>query len=215
MGQRTGRSDAHLLGGLAGPSLGRRVLTAGLLVLGWFVLVTLASGWLLPEGVLRGRAPGQGWEGSGDVLVLALQILAYNLISVVVIAGASFFATAYRWTDGRYLSVGYLVLAVQVTLNAVVLGTWSFSTSLAAPPLGERLLGMLDLTQRSGLWEMAGQVLVASALARMATVRTHAGTTTTRPWSQARPSRAEVGVVALGLALMALGAAIEAFALRS
>ena len=199
---------------LGDPSLVTRVWTTLTALLMVFVVVTLLSNLLLPEGLLRGRAPGQAWQGATDPFRLAAQILAYNLISVFVIFVGSLFA---RRGEGRshFFSVGYLVLFTLATLNAVVLGTWSFSDAGSPVPLGHRLVGMLDLAHRAGVWEMVGQALLACALARSSLVRTQGGDTTVRPVSALRLSRTEAWVLASGFVSMVVGALVEGFAITT
>lgn len=179
-----------------------------------FVGVTVLSHVLLPEGLLRGRNPLQGWEESGSTATLAAQIFVYNLVSVAMIALASLFAS--RKDDrSAYLSAGYLAFFVLVTANAVTLGTWSFSLGGEPAALLTRVAGMFQVWRRSGLWEMSGQLLVTCALARAAVVRTTGRTTETRSLREARPSRPELVTVAVGLALMLAGAIIESLAIHT
>lgn len=201
---------------LGGPSLLPRVLTAATLVVVLFPLLVALSHWLLPEGLLRGWNPLQQWEESPRPWVLAAQLFAFNLISVVVIAATSLFA-GKRSGERTYLSVAYSVLAVFLALNAVTLGTWSFSSAPAGgvPGLGGRLLGLLDLTHRAATWEMAGQVLITCALAGISVVRTSGRETTTRPLRQVRLTRAEVVAVVVGLVLMVTGAVVEAWSINA
>lgn len=122
-----------------------------------------------------------------------MQIFCYNGLSVIVIAGASLFGKKAA-EEKNYLSVGYLVMLVLVCLNGVVLGTWSFSESTQAISLIGRLVGMFDITHRAALWEITGQIFIASALAHISLVRTSGRVTTTRAFKMIRFSRAEIGI---------------------
>lgn len=177
-----------------------------------FFIVVVASYIILPEGVLKSKNPLANFDTSRNIAISTLQIFSYNLLSVLAIIFASLFSFSNR--NDSFLSYGYLALGVQFTINAVVLGTWSFSaTNLAAPDLHVRLLRTFDIFHRSGLWEMMGQLMIACALARISFIRTNGKSVEHRPFRDIRVSNIEIATILLGLLLMLIGAMIESHAI--
>lgn len=197
---------------LAAPRLAARVGAAYLAFLLLFFGLTVISYYLLPEGLLKNKHPLHNWTTSPDLWASTMQIWGFNLISVLVMQVGNLFARRISGTDA-VLGYGYYGFYVQVALNAVVLGTWSFSMAQAAVPLGERIVRTFDLAHRAGLWEMSGQLLAVCATARRAWIVSEGKTETVRPWAQVRPSAAEAAVLLLGVALMFAGAYIESAAI--
>ncbi len=103
-----------------------RIATTYILFLAVFFTITVFSYSLLPEGSLRGRQPAQNWDTSNHLLVSTLQIFAFNQLSVVMILLGNAFSSRKNPEQG-YLPIGYLVFFTQISINAVSLGTWSFS----------------------------------------------------------------------------------------
>ena len=195
-------------------SLCRRIVAPALIATVVFVFVTLASHWLLPSGVLRDRNPLQSWDESPNAAKLAVQIFAYNQISVVIIVIGSLFANR-RDGEEWYFSTGYLAFFTLVGMNAVTLGTWSFAVETDEPPVIDRLVGMLDIIHRSGLWEMAGQLLITCACAHIALVRSTGSNTCTRSFREMHMAPSEKGAIAVGVLLMLTGAIIESIAIST
>jgi hypothetical protein len=189
-----------------------RIPTAIVLYLALFFGSAILSYFLLPEGLLRNKNPLQNWEVSNSLLVGALQIFSYNLLSVLVILCANLFANAGQ-QDGIYLPYGYIGLAVLYTLNGITLGTWSFSVEREWIPLADRLLQTFNLAQRAGLWEMLGQLLIACATAGIAIVKVNGKDVSSRKLREVRLSGIEKGALALGVCLMLAGALIESNAI--
>lgn len=197
---------------LGGDSLKERLLwTAALFCLVFFG-VTVLSHFLLPEGCLKNRNPLQAWETSDNAAVLTAQIFGYNLLSVLVIGLGSLFASKKEGEE-RYLSYGYLAFFAMIGINGAVQGTWSFSVESDPVPLMQRLLRTFDLAHRAGLWEMLGQMSIACALARIATVRTSGSATATRRLRDIRLAVPERIALAAGFLLMLIGAGVESAAI--
>ncbi len=197
---------------LANQNVWVRVVYAVILYISIFIATTIVSYFLLPEGMLKNKNPAQNWEMSRSVLTAALQIFAYNLGSVVLIAIVSLFAKKNK-NEQRYISLGYLVMLILVVINGVVLGTWSFAIGSPPVPLLDRLLGIFDIFHRAALWEMIGQIFILSGLANIAIVRTNAKRTVARKMTEVKLTYAEKIVLISGLVLMLLGAVIEAIAI--
>ncbi len=132
-----------------------RLAIAFIVFFALFFIATIASYALLPDGALTAKNSLSDFDLSNDIGTSAVQIFSWNLLSVLVMGLASLFAFANR--NGTYLSYGYLGLGVQFIINAITLGTWSFTaTAMAAPGLSARLFRAVDIFHRAGPWEMQG-----------------------------------------------------------
>lgn len=191
-----------------------RILFTIIIFLILFYSITIISYFVFPEGLMKNKNPLQSWETSSSTFVLVSQIFFYNMLSVIIIAFGSLFGQK-KEEENNYLSIGYLGFFSIICMNAVVLGTWSFSMAGAAVPLFERIIQSFNLVHRAGLWEMLGQLLITCALARIATILTSGKNTVTRKIRDIRLSRAEVIVLALGFALMFVGAVVESLAINA
>lgn len=105
--------------------------------------------------------------------------------------------------------MGYLCFLVFIAINAVTLGTWSFSTQAQSVSLPERLLGMFHITKNAGMVEMFGQLLITCALANKYLVMTCKNITKTRKASSILWAKQDILCFMLGLLAMFLGAVIE------
>ena len=117
--------------------------------------------------------------------------------------------------EANYLSLGYLAFYVQICINGVVLGTWSFAAADTAVPLIARITHSFDLVHKAGLWEMMGQLLITCAVAHIATVLTNGKETVTRKIKDVHLTTAEKIALTAGFALMLAGAIIESIAINS
>ncbi|MFD1174918.1 hypothetical protein ACFQ3W_01175 [Paenibacillus puldeungensis] len=199
---------------LSSERVGVRIIVALILFFILFFGVMTISYYLLPEGLLKNKNPLQNWENSDNTLILTLQIFFYNQLSVLVILLGSLFA---KKKDGEknYLSIGYTAFFMFICINAIVLGTWSFSVTSEAVPLLGRFTRTFDLAHRAGLWEMLGQLVVTCAAAQIATVRTSGKTTVTRKFKDIHPSTGEKVAFLGGILLMLVGAVVESIAINS
>jgi hypothetical protein len=173
-----------------------------------FVPATVASHYLLPEGILRGKHPIiRALQFSPNVWLATLQICAYNLIPTALIVGANLLAQRSRFAEERYVPIGYTAFWGLTVLYAVVLGTWSFEVAAPAPPLGRRLLRVLDVTRRAGLLEFSAYLLAAATSYKF-TLRysDRRQVIASRKWGEVRLTGAERALLALACLLL-LGAA--------
>jgi hypothetical protein len=141
-----------------------------------------------------------------------VQILSFNLLSVVVII----LANTFLWRTNKaqcFMPLGYLAFFAQIIINAVVLGTWSFSASIDAVPLIVRIIGTFDLVHRAGLWEMSGQLFILCATARISLVITDCKETTKRNWRTIKLTKSEKGAFSLGFIFMLTGALLESYSI--
>lgn len=128
-----------------------------------FVLVWTVAYYLLPEGMLRGRSGAAvlaGEEAAGSFALEFLRIFAINLLPM----GLVIYANYLLLIDGYPL--GYLPPLIWSLMYAVTLGTNSFSI-----PLPEPMAPSLAVFGRSGPYEMAAYILMATATYGVSTHR--------------------------------------------
>lgn len=171
-----------------------------------FFGVTIISYYLLPKGFLSNQSNMKDFETSTSLLVCTLQIFFFNMISVLCILVASIFS---RKKGEIYVSSGYYCFVLFVIINAITLGTGSFSEVVVDVALFERIISMFHITKHAGLVEMLGQVLIACSLANKSLVLTDGKQTTTRKLKEINYTKTEIAVFAFGLIIMFLGALIE------
>lgn len=171
-----------------------------------FLGVTIISYYLLPKGFLTRQNNMRDFETSASLLACALQIFSFNMISVLCIAFASLFS---KKKDGMYVSYGYYCFVLLITMNAITLGTGSFSEVLVEVSLFERLVSMLYITKYAGLVEMLGQMLIVCSLANKSLVMTDGKQTTTRKVKEINCTKTEIVVFIFGLLLKFLAALVE------
>ena len=129
---------------------------------GIFLPTVIASYYLLPEGILRGKHPIiSQLEFSSDLLILTLQIFGYNLLLMILIIAANLIAQQSRIAREKFVPIGYTAFWVVTLLLAVYTGTWSFEVVTAAPPLQDRLVRVFDILHHSGLVEISAYILAA------------------------------------------------------
>lgn len=177
-----------------------------------FYEVTILSYFLLPEGFLLKKNSVTDFTTSKNFLVCAMQIFSYNMLSIVVVIFESLFA---RKKEGEkcYKSYGCLGFFVFIILNAITLGTWSFTVNTNSVPLMERIIRTFDIVHNAGLLEMYGQLLITGSLATKYLVMTEGKNTTTRKIMDLKMKRSEIITLIGGLLLMFAGALIESHAI--
>lgn len=199
---------------LSSSSLKERIFGTSILFFVIFFGAMFISYFLLPEGLLKNKNPLQHWETSDNTLILALQIFFYNLLSVLVIVLASLFGNK-KESEVNYLSVGYIAFFALISINGIVLGTWSFSVESEAVPLLDRITRTFDLVHRAGLWEMMGQLLITCATAHIATILTSGKDTVTRTVREIRLTNPEKAALMAGIVFIMIGAVIESIAINT
>ena len=171
-----------------------------------FFGVTIISYYLIPKGFLSNLSNMRDFETSTSLLVCTLQIFFFNMISVLCILVASIFSIK---KGEIYVSYGYYCFVLFVIINAITLGTGSFSEVVVDVALFERIISMFHITKHAGLVEMLGQVLIACSLANKSLVMTDGKQTTTRKLKEINYTKTEIAVFTFGLIIMFLGALIE------
>ena len=110
-----------------------------------------------------------------------------------------------------FFPFGYLSFFAMMTINAVVLGTWSFSVAIDAVPLIDRLVGTFDILHRAGLWEMSGQLFILCATVKISLIICDGKETIKKSWRTIKLSTQEIMAISIGLAFMLIGAVIESY----
>lgn len=198
---------------LSSNSLKERIIYSVILFFVLFFGAMFISYFLLPEGLLKNKNPLQSWDTSDNTLILTLQIFFYNLLSVLAIVLASLFGQK-KESEANYLSIGYVAFFTLISINGLVLGTWSFSVESEAVPLLGRITRTFDLVHRAGLWEMMGQLLVTCAIAHIATVLTSGKNTVTRKIREIRLKNSEKAALMVGIVFILIGAVIESISIN-
>jgi hypothetical protein len=199
---------------LASENVYLRISTTSFLFVVIFFTITTISYFLLPDGILRSKNPAQNWDTSNNVLVSTLQIFLFNQLSVVVILFGNTFSSRKN-SEQDYIPLGYLAFFTQISINAITLGTWSFSVVSESVPLLDRIIGTFDILHRGGLWEMSGQLLILCATAKISMIMTDGKKTSVRSWKEVSLSKQEVFILGVGVILMLIGAFVESLSIIS
>lgn len=198
--------------GVISDRVSERILWLSVLFFLVFFGTTILSYYLLPEGFLLGKNRISDFRTSENLLLCAVQIFLYNMLSVFVLFFGSAFAKR-KEERGTYLSYGQVGFFAFILLNAVTLGTWSFTANPNSVPLPARLLRTFDIVHNAGLLEMYGQLLITSALATKYLVMTEGRKTTTRKIWEIQFSKSELLTLICGFLLMFTGALVESRAI--
>lgn len=199
---------------ISSKSVKERIIWAIVLFFIFFFSIVIVSYYFLPEGLLKNKNPAQNWSPSDNVVILALQIFVYNMLSVVIIFLASLFASK-KSDEKEYLSVGYSVFYTLIAINAVVLGTWSFSVESSSPSLLSRIAGLFNLFDKAAFWEMMGQLLITCAVAKIAVVKSCGKQTIKSSFKEIKLEKLEKIILQIGIILMLIGAIIESVAINT
>lgn len=189
-----------------------RIITTCILLFIFFVTITIVSYYLLPQGLLLNKNSIKNWDTSPNLIISALQIISYNLISVVVLLFGNIFLVRKNKSQ-CFMPLGYLGFFAMIAVNAVTLGTWSFSVITTSIPLIQRIIGTFDILHRAALWEMIGQLFIVCATVKISLIITDGKETTTKSWKTIKLSRQEITIISLALILMLIGAFIESYAI--
>ena len=189
-----------------------RILTTCILLFLFFFTITIASYYLLPQGLLLNKNSLKNWDTSQNLIICALQIISYNMLSVIVLLLGNIFLVRKNKSQ-CFMPLGYLGFFAMIAVNAVTLGTWSFSVVTTSIPLIQRIIGTFDILHRAGLWEMIGQLFIVCATVKISLIITDGKETTIKNWKTIKLSKQEVTFIILGLILMLMGAFIESYAI--
>ena len=185
-----------------------RIITLTIIFLLVFFGVTILSYYLLPEGFLLNKNNGTNFNTSTNIIICTLQIFAWNMISVVAIFIGSLFSKKNN-DKQQYLSLSYLVFIVLISLSAITLGTWSFSVNTESVPLLERIISMFNITERAGLVELYGMLLITCSLANKSLIMSIKNKTITKKMKDIKWNKKEIICSVCGILLMLIAAFIE------
>ena len=193
---------------LTSDKLFERIITLTIIFLLVFFGVTILSYYLLPEGFLLNKNNGTNFNTSTNIIICTLQIFAWNMISVVAIFIGSLFSKKNN-DQQQYLSLSYLVFIVLILLSAITLGTWSFTFKTESVPLLERIISMFHITERAGLVELYGMLLITCSLANKSLVMSIKNKTITKKMKDIKWNKKEIICAICGMLLMLIAAFIE------
>ena len=193
---------------LTSDKLFERIITLTIIFLLVFFGVTILSYYLLPEGFLLNKNNGTNFNTSTNIIICTLQIFAWNMISVVAIFIGSLFSKKNN-DQQQYLSLSYFVFIVLILLSAITLGTWSFSFKTESVPLLERIISMFHITERAGLVELYGMLLITCSLANKSLVMSIKNKTITKKMKDIKWNKKEIICAICGMLLMLIAAFIE------
>lgn len=199
---------------LTSDKLYERIITLTIIFLLVFFGVTILSYYLLPQGFLLNKNNQTNFDTSMNIIICTLQIFAWNMISVVAVFISSLFGKKNN-DKQKYLSLSYFVFIVLVSLSAITLGTWSFTVNVESVPLFERLISMFNITERAGLIELYGQLLITVSVSNKYLVMTYKNKTTTRKIRDVKWNKTEIICLIIGILFMLIGAFIESNAILS
>lgn len=193
---------------LTSDKLFERIIALTIIFLLVFFGVTILSYYLLPEGFLLNKNNGTNFNTSTNIIICTLQIFAWNMISVVAIFIGSLFSKKNN-DQQQYLSLSYFVFIVLILLSAITLGTWSFSFKTESVPLLERIISMLNITERAGLVELYGMLLITCSLANKSLVMSIKNKSITKKMKDIKWNKKEIICAVCGMLLMLIAAFIE------
>ena len=198
--------------GMISDKVSQRILWLTIVFFIAFFGITILSYYLLPEGFLLRKNRISDFKTSENFFLCTAQIFLYNILSVAFIFVGSMFAKRNEG-EKAYRSYGRIGLFVSILLNAVTLGTWSFTGNTNSVPLAARILRTFDIVHNAGLLEMYGQLLITSALATKYLVMTEGRKTSTRSIQEIPFSKSEILTLIAGFFLMLAGALVESRAI--
>ena len=198
--------------GMISDKVSQRILWLTIVFFIAFFGITILSYYLLPEGFLLRKNRISDFKTSENFFLCTAQIFLYNILSVAFIFVGSMFAKRNEG-EKAYRSYGRIGFFVFILLNAVTLGTWSFTANPNSVPLIDRILRTFDIVHNAGLLEMYGQLLIASALATKYLVMTEGRKTSTRSIQEIPFSKSEILTLICGFLLMFAGALVESRAI--
>jgi len=199
-----------LLSSLTSKKLSTRLFVGFTLFYVIFFVIVIISYLTLPDGFLRSKNDILDFELATTFCPHLLQLLGYNLISAILIL--FFNCLSYQSTRLGHIPSGYFMIGIVFILNAITLGTWSFTIGSAAPNLIGRLLRQFDLVHRSGFWEMSGLLLITCSSCELAYRRKNKQQ---KVHLLTLLSANEKVMVLIGFGLMLCGAIIESWSILS
>lgn len=156
-----------------------RIICLTILFLVTFFGITIISYIVLPEGFLMNKNNVTNFDTSSNLIIGAIQIFFWNMLSVLAIVISSFFGNKKKECE-EYISLAYNVYFICVFLGAITLGTWSFTNNIKSVPIFERIIQMFNIFEHAGLIELYGQLLITCSLSKKYLVMTYKKEISTR-----------------------------------
>lgn len=197
---------------LTSDNLYERIITLTIIFFLVFFGITILSYYLLPDGFLLNKNNETNFDTSMNIIICTFQIFAWNMISVVAVFISGLFSKKNDCKQ-KYLSLSYFTFIVLVSLAAVTLGTWSFTVNAKSVPLFERIISMFNITERSGLVELYGILLITCAISNKSLIMTMKNKTITQNIKNIKWSKKEIICVVCGILLVLIAAFIESRAI--
>jgi hypothetical protein len=157
------------INGITNDNVFKRILFLYLWFFIVFILTTLISHIAFAEGFFRGKnTAANSMVLSKNVLASWMQMFFYNCIPLTLIISSSLITAKYKFTNQRFISMGYLAFTSLTIICAAYLGTWSFDVVTPAPSLIHRIVFSFDIIHNSGLIELSSYLVGAAASYKIA-----------------------------------------------
>lgn len=128
-----------------------------------FNIFMLASYFLLPEGILKGKHPLINLlDTPPNLWASTIQMFTYNLIPAFLLMASSLIAQQSKLINGKYIPISYYAFWALILNFGVILGTWSFYSNKPAETLFQRIFHTFDIYHNSGLIEISAYILVVA-----------------------------------------------------
>ena len=174
-----------------------------------FTVSWTASYHLLPEGVLRGKLPGQYIPvETPQIITTFLRVFGVNLL-----AGCGLVALANLCQAGR-TPLGYPIVMVHAVLYGILLGTNSFGI----PAPAHFAPSLATVLSRSGAFEITAYIAIAAATKGLVIWRQPSWLNwrsgQVGSWRKWRLNRAEIAMIVGAILLLAAANCREAFQIQ-
>ena len=128
-----------------------------------FLIVSVASFYFLPEGILKEVNVDKDVSDNTSFLMNVFSVLTRNVIVVFFFCIGNLVAIR---TSRFTVPMGYFGVGLMIIVNGITLGTWSFSARNDGRPSSviDILMHNFDVVNNAGLVEMLGALFVVIAL---------------------------------------------------
>jgi uncharacterized membrane protein SpoIIM required for sporulation len=126
--------------------------------------------------------------------------------------GASLLAQQSKFSEERFVPIGYSAFWGLAILFGVVVGSWSFELVTPAPPLIHRFVRLFDVLHHAGLLEFSAYLLAAVVSFKFTLWYSDGRTIiANRTWRDVTLQRSEKILLALAFALLLCAALVESY----
>lgn len=202
-------------GGISDDRVVKRVLFLYIWFFVLLILATVISYFVFPEGFFRGKHPGiNKLELSSNLFSTWKMIFLYNMMPLMIIIISSLYTAKYKFTNQRFIPMGYFAFTSLTVLFGVYLGTWSFDISSEAPNLLYRIVSSFDITKHSGFLEFSSYLIGAAASYKISLWHCDSKKVLYRkPIKEIKLNNGEKILLLMSVVLLLLAALIEAAAI--